>query len=266
MHIFRYGNFTVFRSRLYMTNSTVVDMGKSVLICDPSWLPDEIIAISEFVQNKYKDYQKYLFISHFDFDHLWGWPVFNDAQIICPDPNIFAEQAINGLMEWIEWDENHYIIRPYKATLPENILLPLTSDEIFMENESDIHFFSVPGHTVDSFAAFLPKLNILLAGDYLSDVEIPWIGTNPEEYAHSLDVFSRIITEHKPTYVIPGHGDVHHSYRDALKIIEDAQKYINCLIKGKCPKGFTEKYISSFPFEKASETIHEHNKKISRLK
>lgn len=260
---FSEGKLSVFQSRAYMTNSIVAESGNSLIIVDPTWYPDEIEDIRQYIDTHYPTHDKYLLITHLDYDHVWGWQAFPDARIICPDPALFTTCAVKCLQEWQEWDQNHAITRPYPVRLPSDIHLPLSSDCELIENELRIQFFAVPGHTADSFAAYIPALKVLVAGDYLSNIEIPWIGTNSTAYTDSLDTFIKILEQHKPEIMVPGHGNVQQSADKILQSIEQAKNYLKHYSSDQPGSlEFVNNYIASFPFPKACQEIHELNKNL----
>ena len=87
------------------------------------------------------------------------------------------------------------------------------------------------GHTVDGTALFARSLGVLVVGDYLSDVEIPWISPGG-----SLDVYRATLARLAPLVeaaetVIPGHGAPHG--RDAaLRLIDEDLGYLDSLERG----------------------------------
>lgn len=260
------GRVNIFQSRIFQTNSTVIDLGESVLICDPSWFPDEIKAIKSFVDEYFPNHKKYLFITHFDFDHVWGWESFKDAFIIAPDISNFPEIQKKCLLDWHNWDSEHYITRDYPPRLPENIDFVLNSNCSLKIDEILVHFYSVPGHTADGFAAYLTGYKTLIAGDYLSTAEIPWIGTNSIEYRNSLLLFKELIEYEHPKIIIPGHGMPDETLITCLQNIEQALQYLHIFeSKAEKDKEAVMQYISSFPFKKASLDIHDMNQRLTNL-
>lgn len=258
----------VFQSRIFATNSSIIEFENSVLICDPTWFPDEIQSISDHVNKHFPKKKKYLFISHLDYDHVWGWPLFQDAFVIAPDLEIFKNQAENCVKQWGEWDQGHYVKRAYKPSLPLRIDLALSGDLKFLIDNVEIRFVHLPGHTADSFAAFIPACQILLAGDYLSDVEIPWIGTSAKDYKSSLlKLRDNILSESVNITLVPGHGQVMTNMSAIQEIVENSLKYIDNINQADDDsQAMISSYIATFPFPEASWEIHRQNIDILKLK
>lgn len=260
MHVYGKGKITVFQSSLYCTNSSVIDLGDSVLICDPGWLPSEVESIRKYVEINHSGKKQFLFITHFDYDHVWGWQSFGDAEIIAPDISGNKELQHKCIDEWTLWDQEHYITRPYTPALPEMVKYSLSGPLTLRFGSVSIDFFPVPGHTSESYAVCIPEMGVLLAGDYLSDVEIPWIGSSVTDYAHSIGQFINIIEKLDPLLVIPGHGNARSSRSELLKQLEEAMWYIdNFNSSDEAMKTAIENYIHTFPFPEASRKIHSEN-------
>ncbi len=258
------GKVTVFQSRIYCTNSTIVEFEDSVIICDPSWFPDEIDSIRNFVERNYFDKKQFLFITHFDYDHVWGWKAFADAEIIAPDWSYASQLKNKCLKEWADWDEAHYVKRSYQPRFPDKIHYQLTEPTSIRLGSMKINFVPVPGHTIDSFAAYVPDYGLLLAGDYLSDVEIPWISSGVSEYEQSLDYLKNIIEQLNPLLVIPGHGNARSDRAELLQNLEQAKWYLDNFnsIDEEIIKSI-ENYINSFPFSGSSRKIHIENLEVN---
>jgi glyoxylase-like metal-dependent hydrolase (beta-lactamase superfamily II) len=80
-------------------------------------------------------------------------------------------------------------------------------------------------------AIFAPWLGVLCVGDYVSDVEIPWMhesGSLPE-YRGTLARLVRLVE--RAELVIPGHGTPHTRDR-ALELIEEDREYLDVLERG----------------------------------
>jgi glyoxylase-like metal-dependent hydrolase (beta-lactamase superfamily II) len=246
----------VFRSSIYCTNTTVVEFDDAVLVCDPTWFPNEISNIRNFIDQRFSGKQLYLFLSHYDYDHVWGWPIFKDAVIIAPNINQYKEIGQKCLNEWHEWDQKHYVIRNYTPKLPDTDI-ELNEKITFEIGKDTVNFFPVSGHTIDSFAAYIPKYNLLLAGDYLSNVELPWIGTNVDDYIKTLQMFKAVIEGKNINIIIPGHGFPIVNSKEALEIIENGLIYLKHLkIPDEKATAFVSNYLASFPFENSNLEIH----------
>ena len=84
------------------------------------------------------------------------------------------------------------------------------------------------GHTADGMAVWVPWASVLVAGDYLSPVEIPMIsgGGSLSAYLATLDRLAPIV-EHA-AHVVPGHGGAIDGTRAAAILRED-RSYLEAL-------------------------------------
>ncbi|MFI5010462.1 MAG: MBL fold metallo-hydrolase, partial [Solirubrobacterales bacterium] len=85
------------------------------------------------------------------------------------------------------------------------------------------------GHTVDGMAIWIPWARVLVAGDYLSDVEIPCFaegGGTPEGCRATLERLRPLVAAAE--YVVPGHGHVLDSSA-AMRVLEEDLAYLEAV-------------------------------------
>ena len=253
---------SLFTSSLFQTNAIVIDLGKNILLVDPTWLPEEIDSIKSFIQEKYPNKTLWLLITHFDYDHVWGAPAFRDAHIIAPSLKGIEYLGTKCLEQWQKWDDDHYIQRPYPISLPVHEFV-LYNNPNLIWGEHTLSFYHVPGHTEDSYCCLIEPEGILIAGDYLCDVEIPWISHSLLTYKQSLEQFRKIVNNHSIKFAIPGHGGIMSNKAEILERIEMGLTYIELLAdkRFEAEKEIQE-LINKYPFPIASREIHELNKKF----
>jgi hypothetical protein len=86
-------------------------------------------------------------------------------------------------------------------------------------------------------------------GDYLSDVEIPWIHGSPADYRATLARLGPLVEQ--ATTVVPGHGAPHD--RDtALRLLDEDVDYLDALERG-------ERRLPEGRDTKAQRDIHAEN-------
>ena len=97
------------------------------------------------------------------------------------------------------------------------------------DRELDLH--PAEGHTVDGMAVFDRALGVLVVGDYLSDVEIPWIseGGSLADYRATLARLAPLVEQ--ASTVVPGHGAAH-PRETALRLLEEDVAYLDALERG----------------------------------
>lgn len=217
---------TIFQSAIYQTNSVVVETDKSVLVVDPTWLPNEVDEIQDYVYKNKKDKDLYLLFTHSDFDHILGYGAFSHAKVIaseklkdCPD----KQSIINSIQDF---DDSYYITRKYDVKFP-NVDISISKEYEELEIEDmKIHFYQAPGHTDDGIITVLEPLGIVIAGDYLSNLEFPYIYHNSDDYLSTLTKFESIIEKYDISLLIPGHGGFTKEKTEMKKRISEAVHYI----------------------------------------
>ena len=70
-------NITVFQSALFETTSTVIETEDVILVVDPTWLPQEVENIRNYVNSIRNHRPIYLIFTHSDYDHIIGYKAFS---------------------------------------------------------------------------------------------------------------------------------------------------------------------------------------------
>lgn len=96
------------------------------------------------------------------------------------------------------------------------------------------HRAHAPGHA----ALVLPASGVLVAGDMLSDLEIPLLDTDSADpvgdYLAALDLLASAAAAHAVTTVVPGHGHVGDAGELARRLAAD-RAYLAALVGGREP-------------------------------
>ncbi len=223
----------VVTSRVFQTTCTIVrgpgpDSGEAFVIDSPVY-PDELEVLPALMEQAGFPFSG-LLATHGDWDHLLGRLAFPDAALACAETTaarLAAEpgSAARGLREF---DDEHYVSRPRPLALGSVQALPVPGRCELGAEELALH--PTGGHTVDGMAIAVPWAGVLVAGDYLSPVEIP---TFPEgsasEYAATLRRLRPLVLEVE--HVVPGHGDVLDRER-ALAVLEEDLAYVEGVLGG----------------------------------
>src|SRR5205814_8638581 len=116
-----------------------------------------------------------LLSTHADWDHLLGRLAFPGAALGVGETTAARLRAEPGdaQRELREFDEQHYVERPAPLALGQVEPLPVPGHLEVGEHELELH--PADGHTADGMVVWIPWARVLVAGDYLSPVEIPWI-------------------------------------------------------------------------------------------
>jgi glyoxylase-like metal-dependent hydrolase (beta-lactamase superfamily II) len=223
----------VFVSRFWQTTCTAVRAGNEGFVIDSPVYPDELEALSGVLEQAGFPVSG-LLATHADWDHLLGRIAFPNASLGCGESTArrLAAELGEAQRELRDFDDEQYIDdRPPLAlggvqSLPVPGRLGLGAGE--PERELELH--PADGHTADGTAFYIPWLETLVCGDYLSPVEIPWLspGGSAEVYLATLERL-RGLVERAQT-VIPGHGRPR-TAPEALALLEEDVAYLNALIE-----------------------------------
>jgi glyoxylase-like metal-dependent hydrolase (beta-lactamase superfamily II) len=226
-----HADLIVFISRYWQTTCTAVRAGDEGFVIDSPIYPDELEALTGVLEQAGFPVSG-LLATHADWDHLLGRLAFPDASLGCGESTAERLAAEPGAAQrqLRQFDEEQYVDdrRPLALGGIQSLPVPgrLSLGSARPERELELH--PADGHTADGTAYFIPWLEALVCGDYLSPVEIPWIspGGSLEAYQSTLERL-RPLVERTHT-VIPGHGRP--LPRDAaLGLLEEDAEYLRAL-------------------------------------
>jgi glyoxylase-like metal-dependent hydrolase (beta-lactamase superfamily II) len=127
-------------------------------------------------------------------------------------------------------DARNYVARPGPLSLGNLQSLPVPGYVELGDQELELH--PADGHTSDGTALLAGFAGLLVCGDYISGVEIPWIspGGSLAEYRATLARLAPLVE--RVDTVVPGHGPTH--TRDAaLRILDEDADYLDALERGE---------------------------------
>jgi glyoxylase-like metal-dependent hydrolase (beta-lactamase superfamily II) len=220
----------VVTSRIWQTNATALRAGGEALLVDSPYFPDELELLPALLQQA-GFRPNALFATHADYDHVLGRYAFPDLTLGVGDPTMERIRSEPGAVqrELRDEDSRNYVVREAPLQLGNVQSLPVPGYVELGDVELELHV--ADGHTVDGTALFARSLGVLVVGDYLSDVEIPWISPGG-----SLDVYRATLARLAPLVeaaetVIPGHG-APHGRDTALRLIDEDLGYLDSLERG----------------------------------
>ena len=263
--IYRDPNVTVFQSALFQTNSTVVVTDDMVLVVDPAWLPDEVLAIRNYVDAQRKGRPIWLLFTHSDYDHIIGYGAFLDAGVICSRQLIQNPKKEAILEQILQFDEANYIQRDYPIVYPEKADFEVFRDGTnFKLGSTRMTFYLASGHTNDGVFCVVWQLGLCFAGDYLCNVEFPFIYFSSVEYEKTLQKISKIHDKTWFVRLIPGHGDLAMTIQEWLNRRNDGLAYIHELHESvRLKKPFDEEKLwEKFHFKRLQKKYHDNNLKL----
>lgn len=254
-------NITVFQSAIYMTTTAIIEGDEAIVMTDPCLLPNEVEEIRTYIDTIKNDRQLYIIYTHHDFDHIIGSGAFPDAQVIASHPFAYFSQKEKIVNEMINFDNQYYLQRKYEHHYPDVNIVLSKDGEILQLGSLKLTFYLAPGHTTDSIFTIVEPNGIFLAGDYLSNVEFPFIDSSYHDYIKTMEKVKKIMETHKIRTLIPGHGQTTDCRKEMNGRIHFAYEYLNGLLTDKDDTYLEEKFI----FFPSLKSIHERNKKIARM-
>lgn len=252
----------IFESRLFKTTSTVIQTKDCVIVVDPTWLPDEVQDIRDYVDNIQGDRQVYLLFTHSDWDHILGYGAFQDA-IVIASKNFIETTGKEQIIEQIKsFDDEYYVDRHYPITYPKVDIVIDQDGQILEIGETNLTFYQAEGHTNDGIFAVVEPLGIWIAGDYLSDVEFPYVYYSSVKYEETMLKVEGILNKHQIHFLVPGHGHITDSETEILKRQKSSLDYIHELRESI--RGDLESYhlIEGYSYLRGMKSFHDGNVKL----
>ncbi len=260
-------HITVFESSLYRTTSTLIDLGRDLIVVDPNWLPVEVQFISKWVNDHYPQHQLYLFFTHSDFDHIMGYQAFPNAKVLASQALVQNPNKESILQQIVDFDHEYYITRPYPILYPEvDIVVPEHDFSIYI-NEIEILFFKAQGHVSDGLFMIIPALHLWVAGDYLSNIEIPFIDHDYHAYWDTITTAAILFDQFDDIHIlIPGHGDVATERTEIKDRISKDKRYLELLKKEDVEHPSLDALALIRSYQNNPNLIKAHQKNIMSLK
>ena len=198
------------------------------MLIDSPYFPDELELLPVLLRES--DFNPVgLLATHADWDHLLGRFAFPGVALGVGSTTGERLRAEPGAAqrELRDADAEYYVTRDAPLSLGSYQVLPLPGFVEVGEVELELH--PTAGHTVDGTAFLARSAAVLVCGDYLSDVEIPMVGTSIADYRATLARLAGLVEEIDT--VIPGHG-APHARDDALRILDEDVDYLDALERG----------------------------------
>jgi glyoxylase-like metal-dependent hydrolase (beta-lactamase superfamily II) len=200
----------VHESEFIQSNSVVVQGGAGVLLVDPGITSDEMSGLASDLRESGRAVVAG-FSTHPDWDHVLWHVEFGDVPRY---GTARCAASMQDLLSHADWT----------ARVAEG-LPPEYADDVPME----LH---APGHA----ALLIEERGVLIAGDMLSDILMPFLdleGADPiEDYLDALRLFESVADD--VDVVVPGHGSVGGAGQLRARIEQD-RAYVEALRDGDVP-------------------------------
>ena len=218
----------------------MTDGAAESFVVDSPVLPEELEMLPSVLSQAGFPAPSGLLATHADWDHVLAPLAFPGTPLGCAESSAarLREEPGEAQRELRSFDEELYLERPRPLGLGAIQALPVPGRLEIGERSLELH--ETGGHTPDGMAILAEWAGVLIAGDYLSEIEIPMLnpGANIDAYLGTLERLRPLLD--RVEQVVPGHGPVLAPGR-AVEILEEDVAYLRALgesgINAELPEG-----------------------------
>ncbi|MBB4078635.1 glyoxylase-like metal-dependent hydrolase (beta-lactamase superfamily II) [Lewinella aquimaris] len=217
----------LYESALMRTVTSLVVGDEYLLLVDPNWLPQEVEYIHFEAEALREGRKCYLLFTHSDYDHITGYGKFPGYTTLASAAFVNSPQGEETMEQIRAFDDEYYLSRDYPLSYP-TIDLPIAGDGVEQKIGEDAYaFYQAPGHNADGLITLNRSRGILIVGDYLSNVEFPFVYHSFADYRETLDKLAHLIATEPIKVLVTGHGDHTSDRTEMLHRIEESRGYLN---------------------------------------
>jgi glyoxylase-like metal-dependent hydrolase (beta-lactamase superfamily II) len=220
-------------SRAYRTTCTLVRSGNEAFVVDSPVFPDELEILPAIAQQAGFPIVGVL-ATHADWDHLLGRLAFEGASLGVAETSAarLAAEPGDAARRLRAFDDELYVERSRPLSLGQVQALPVPGHLDVGTQSIELH--PTEGHVPDGMALWLEWAGVLVAGDFLSPVEIPMLseGGSVSAYLATLERLRPLVEQAE--HVVPGHGGPIDAVR-ALAILREDVAYLEALPDATLP-------------------------------
>jgi len=228
----------VHESEFIQSNAVVVEGRDGVLLIDPGITSSEMATLAQDIRELGRPVVAG-FSTHPDWDHLLWHPDFGDAPRY---GTARCAASIRDLLSNADWEDRIAEGLPpeYAEEIPMELLglltgLPAEAAQIPWDGPT-VRIIEHQAHAPGHAALWIAERGVLVAGDMLSDILMPFLdleAANPvEDYLTALRLFDGVADD--VDAVIPGHGSVGVAHQVRARIEQD-RAYVQALRDGAVP-------------------------------
>jgi len=228
----------VHESAFIKSNTVVVQGRAGVLLIDPGITVDELADVANDVRAMGQPVVAG-FSTHPDWDHVLWHPDFGDVPRY---GTALGAASLRDLLSNADWKD---LVAPglppeYADDIPMDLLglvtgLPADADRIPWDGP-DIRILEHRAHAVGHAALLVEDQGVLVAGDMLSDILMPFLdldaATPIDDYLAALQMFEGVADD--VAVVIPGHGGVGDNAQFRARLAQD-RAYVEAVRDGRDP-------------------------------
>lgn len=220
----------VAKSVKWQTTCTLVHRGDESFLIDSPLYGEELESLPTLLQQMGWGLSG-LLATHGDFDHVLGRLAFPDAALGVSETTAarLKEEMGDAARRLRDFDADDYVQRRRPLRLGDVQALPVPGRLDI--GDAALELLPADGHTHDGMAIWVPWAKVLVPGDYLSPVEVPWL-----QEQGSLAGYLATLGRLKPyveqaDWVVSGHGGPIEGAR-ALAIMREDVAYLQALGAG----------------------------------
>jgi glyoxylase-like metal-dependent hydrolase (beta-lactamase superfamily II) len=197
-------------------------------VIDSPVLPEELELLPALVEQAGFPEPHGLLATHADFDHVLAPLAFPEATLGCAESSAERLHAEPGAAqrELRRFDEELQIERrPLSLGAVQALVVPGRC----AIGGAELELHAATGHTADGMAVWIGWAGVLVAGDYLSAIELPGLGEGEgllDAYLATLERLQPLVASAR--HVVPGHGPVLDGER-AQAVLEQDRAYLIAL-------------------------------------
>ncbi len=259
---FQNEHLTVFQSSLFMTTSALIQSEEVFILIDPTWLPHEVKRIQNYVDQHIGDRRLYILYTHSDFDHILGSGAFPRATVIATEQLANHPNKEQVMQQVQQFDQTYYVERTYTPVYPSVDIAVSSNGQTLVLGEVTLTFYLAPGHTNDCLFTVVEPYGVFLSGDYLSDVEFPFIFSNYHDYLTTIQTAKSIMREHRIRTHVPGHGTTTQEEQEIHHRLHFSEYYLEKLVDES--PDLEHELRDKYTFYEGMKTIHFDNQQMAK--
>lgn len=219
----------VAKSVKWQTTCTVVHRGDETFVIDSPLHGEELDSLPTLLQQMGWGLSG-LLATHGDWDHLLGRLAFPDASLGVSETTAARLKADMGeaARKLRDFDAEDYVQRVRPLRLGEVQALPVPGRLDMGDDGDALELVPADGHTQDGMAIWIPWAKVLVPGDYISPVELPWLSAQGSltGYLATLGRLKPLVEQAE--WVVSGHGGPIDGSR-ALALMREDVAYLQAL-------------------------------------
>ena len=217
----------VAKSVTWQTTCTLVHHGEETFVIDSPLHEEELSSLPALLSQMGWGLSG-LLATHGDWDHLLGRLAFGDAALGVAETTAARLKGEMGdaARKLRDFDAEQYVQRGAPLRLGDVQGLPVPG-RLDLGTQA-LELVPADGHTQDGMAVWAPWAQVLIPGDYLSPVELPWLAEEGSRtgYLATLERLRPLVEQAE--WVVPGHGGPVDGVR-ALALLREDVAYLEAL-------------------------------------